>query len=191
MLMLNLATANIFVLLSNALFVVIIAIRHQFVIFEDFSPICKAGVSVTLFPLVSAHTIAMMSVDRVIYLKKPLTYHLIVTPWRMLVVIAVMWIFSIALVLPTIETLVLHEVLLDSCTDLISKVWVFKLIPADFTVATLVQFVGCGCIIFITRTHLSKKLHRTLNSSFVRNGGTPTETRRRSAVLKDYSKVQI
>ena len=188
MLMLNLAVANIFILLSNTLLTVIVTIGHRFV---DFAPICKIGIFITLFPLVSTHTIAMMSVDRVIYLKKPLTYHLIVTPWRTFIAIAVMWIFSIAVVIPIIEKLVIHEVLQDSCTDLVSKVWVIKLILADFILATLVQFVGCGCIIFITRTHLRKKLHRTLNDSFVRNGGTPTETRRRNAVLKDYSKGQL
>ena len=189
-LLLNLAVANLFILLTNTPLIVIVTIGHQFVDFGYFAPTCKATVVIMLFPLVSAHTIAMMSVDRVIYLKKPLTYHLIVTPWRMLIAIAVMWIFSIAVVLPIIETsLGLHNE--DSCTGLVSKVWVNTLILADFILATLVQFVGCGCIIFITRTHLRKKLHRTLNNSLVRNGGNPTDTRRRSAVLKDYSKDQL
>ena len=191
MLMLNLAVANIFILLSNTPLTVIVTIGRMFVAFEYFAPVCKTGIFITLFPLVSTHTIAMMSVDRVIYLKKPLTYNRIVTPWRTFATIAVMWIFSIAVAIPIIEKLVLHEVLLDSCTGLISKVWVIKLILADFILATLVQFVGCGCIIFITRTHLRKKLQRTLNDSFVRNGSTPSETRRRSAVLKDYSKGQL
>ena len=193
MLMLSLAITNLFLLLIHTPLSIITAIGHLFIDFGDLAPLCKTSVFITLFPLISTHTIAMMSVDRVIYLKKPLTYHLIVTPWRMFAAIAVMWTLCIALVLPFVSLVHRNVKIssLDACTTLFMDTWVIKFIIAQIAVATLVQFVGCGCIIFITRTHLRKKLRRALNNSIVTNGETRTQIRTRSVVLKDYSKLQM
>ena len=189
MLMLSLAVANLFILLCNTPLTVNFMTGHQYTVIEGIAAVCKTAIFTTLFALVSTHTIAMISVDRVIYLTKPLTYHLIVTPWRMFVAIAVMWIFSIALVLPIMpfKTLTPYSVSLYSCTGLLSNIWAIKLVEADVAVATLVQFVGYGCVIFITRTRLGLKFHQPLSNSFLMNGKTPTE----SAALKDYSKIHL
>ena len=62
--------------------------------------VCQTGIFVIILPWVSLHTLALISVDRFIYLKRPMKYSTIVTKWRMLVTIAVMWVFCTVLFLP-------------------------------------------------------------------------------------------
>ena len=196
MLMLNLAVANILGLLCNSPLIFLMTIGN---LYGDFDYLCITINMFFILPLVSAHTIAMMSVDRVIYLKKPLTYHLIVTPWRMFAAVVTSWISSISLVLPLLcfprEIIFQRVISVDTCAKLFMReLWFSKLQLAMTVVVTLVQFVGCGCIIWITRSHLRRKLRRALNGSITMKSGSQTPMNRtektKSAILKGHTKSQ-
>ena len=61
---------------------------------------CSIGsVNVTL-PTISLSTLAVMSVGRLLYLKKPLRYGSIVTPARVLALLVIVWVVTIFIALP-------------------------------------------------------------------------------------------
>ncbi len=62
--------------------------------------ICQTGLTLIILPWVSIHTISLMSVDRFIYLKRPLKYNVLVTPRRMLIAIAIIWTVCTVISLP-------------------------------------------------------------------------------------------
>ena len=109
MLMLSLAISNFLTCLLAMPFLLVVSLlaksnsyRDRFITddFMIFNKICQASFLYVWFQAVSIFTVAMMSLDRVIYLKKPLTYEGIVTPWRMLIAILIVWIVSIGVSLP-------------------------------------------------------------------------------------------
>lgn len=59
------------------------------VIYGKRDDVCQTGTLFTMLPLVSIYTVALLAVDRAIYLKKPLIYEQIVTPWRIFFAIVV------------------------------------------------------------------------------------------------------
>ena len=109
MVMLSLAISNFLTCLLAKPFLLVVSLlaksnscRDRFMA-DDFmmlNKICQASFLFVWFQLVSIFTVAMMSLDRVIYLKNPLTYEGIVTPWRMVIAILVVWIVSIGVSLP-------------------------------------------------------------------------------------------
>ncbi len=62
--------------------------------------VCQTGLLNTVLLAVSVHTVSLMSVDRFIYLKRPILYSSIVTPKRMTVAIALVWCICIAISIP-------------------------------------------------------------------------------------------
>ena len=143
----------------------------------------------TFLPLASAQTVSLMSLDRAIYLKKPLTYKLIVTPLRMLVALVVVWVFCIAVASPALF-FPRMEGFTPNLANCISNFrgWYSISISVVFAIATLVQFIGCGCIVYITRTYLRTRLGRVLSFT---SQSHHTRNNRRNDILKDYSKNQL
>ena len=62
--------------------------------------VCQTGVALIILPFVSVHTLCLMSIDRFIYLKRPLRYAEIVTPRRTLAAIISAWLLCIAISIP-------------------------------------------------------------------------------------------
>ena len=103
MLLFNLTIVNFSLCMLVMPFTIVFGITPELFIKEHevAHKICQgSGIFVISLLLMSTITIAMMAVDRVIYLKKPLTYSHIVTAWRMLFAIVLAWLFCIALSLP-------------------------------------------------------------------------------------------
>ena len=97
MLLLNMAIANLLLCLLHMPIPVVAGIE-RFRYDTGFNGICQAAaILMILLVLVVVYTVALMSVDRAVYLKKPLTYDNILTPQRMLGVIAILWIICIAI----------------------------------------------------------------------------------------------
>ena len=82
MLMLSLAIGNFLTCLLAMPFPLVLSLlaKSNSYSFMILNKICQASFLYVWFLLVSIFTVAMMSLDRVIYLKKPLTYEGIVTP---------------------------------------------------------------------------------------------------------------
>ena len=152
------------------------------------------------FQMLSSLTNSLMSVDRVLYLKKPLQYYLIVTPWRMFAAIVVVWVISIAISLPPlfipfltgyayeVATCTIFSHSLNDATSTFTPYWYFLLLSVQ---NLLVQFVGCVWIIYIVRKLLRRKLLRRislLRSRTLTNGDAQSNQR---SVFNDYNKSQF
>ena len=153
--------------------------------------VCQIGILSALFPFVSAYTLALMAIDRVIYLKKPLTYERIVTPRRMFFTIVAAWVFCTAVcALPFFgfgRVGLSHNY--AYCIPLMNKRYtvVYLMIMAVlFVLGILVQLFGCGCIIYITRKHIASNLRRLYGSKKERSGPNSG-----SKVNGNYNKTQI
>ena len=136
-------------------------------IYRERQSICRLGVIFIWLGSVSIYTVALMSVDRVIYLKKPLTYGRIVTPRRMFFSIVVIWVFSTVISFAPLlrfgEVGYNHN--LATCGIIVDEYGpYFLLLTALGVLAHLVKLFGFGYIIFIIRKHLLNKLRRSVGS---------------------------
>jgi hypothetical protein len=218
MLMLNLAIANFFICLLFLPFNIVLGVLVKGFNQEEFVPMDKAcGAFVLQIALIitSIYIVALMSLDRAVYLKRPLTYKDIVTPWRMFFAIVIVWIFCAALGLPPlvgfgrvgyVPSLVTCSIYNRDPSDPHNKSYpAYLILVVTFaTIGTLIQLVGCACIIYITRKHYIDRLRRVFDSVRHRehqdfNRQTRRSMRRilesqsssASIVLSNYNKSQI
>jgi hypothetical protein len=166
-----------------------------------FHGVCQASaILVILLLLVVVYTVALMSVDRAVYLKKPLMYDNIITPWRMLIAIAIVWVSCIVIsLLPLLgfgrveyNTPTFTCVLIIPPGDEVSTSHTsyFILVVVCGLLGHLVQFSGYGCIIYITRRNLMKRLRRALGGRRQRSNGRGTDEGNNGA-LRKYQKDQL
>ena len=185
MLMLTLAISNFLTCLLAMPFHLVVSLlaksnsRFMADDFMIFNKICQASFLYVWFQLVSIFTVAMMSLDRVIYLKKPLTYEGIVTPWRLLVAILVVWIVFMGVSLLGARRYRYNPVF-TICT-LGGDIVHFEIVILLFVLGTLIQLFGCGCIIYITRKHLLRNLRRALGNNI----------QTQSDIVRSYNKSQL
>ena len=198
MLMLNLAICNFLSCLLAMPFPLVASILaknnsiKENIVADDFTifnKLCDASFLYVLFQSVSILTVAMMSLDRVIYLKKPLTYEGIVTPWRMLTAILVVWIVSIGISLPPLFGVRRYHYnqMLDTCSSSGGHVPYYVLLISLIALGTLIQLFGCGCIIYITRKHLLRNLRRSLGN----NTQTQNDCETQNYILRNHKKSQL
>ena len=106
MLMLNLAITNLLLCILVMPFNIVSGIAGEYVFGENDlvrCRVCQTGVMIITLPLVSIHTLALISIDRFIYLKRPLTYSSIVTPQYMTAVIVATWVLCVVISLPPLK----------------------------------------------------------------------------------------
>ena len=199
MLLLNLATVNLLMCLLVMPFPVVLGILAKSFRVDDFpaySKVCQSSILFNLFLLLSIYTVAMLSVDRVIYLKKPLTYQHIITPRRMFVAIMIMWAsFAIISLSPLwgvgrvgynseLATCIIETGDIDiKPYHMLFPYFVFLI--ALGALGSLMQFIGCGCIIYITRQHLTARALHLMRSSSQNNGPSL------SNIFSNYKKSQL
>jgi hypothetical protein len=199
-LMLNLAIVNFFVCLfiypPTIVFSIKLSKQNFIITRRDITILtqaCQSGILLVLLPSLSVYTVALMAVDRVIYLSKPLSYERIVTPWRMFTAIVVVWVVVITISLPPlfgfgsvgIARGYICVPLIESTLDRIALLLGLSLIA----IATLVEVIGSGIIIYITRKHLLRKLRRTL--SLFRSRSSDASQARREKGLKEFKQHQL
>ena len=197
MLLLNLATVNLLMCLLVMPFPVVLGILAKSFRVDDFpaySKVCQSSILFNLFLLVSIYTVAMLSVDRVIYLKKPLTYQHIITPRRMFVAIMIMWAsFAIISLSPLWGVgRVGYNSELATCIIEAGDIKPFHMLFHYFAFlialgasGSLMQFIGCGCIIYITRQHLTARVLHLMRSNS-QDSGLP-----HSNIFSNYKKSQL
>ena len=201
MLMLNLAVSNFLIYFFVMPYNIITGFAGEYVFGGSDSSrcrVCQTGVAIVLFPIVSTHTLSLMSVDRFIYLKKPLTYHLIITPLRMLAAIIGIWVLSILLSLPPLfgfgqvrfsHTVATCVVFIDRETHIAPNYLYVILLLAEGALPFLILCVMYVWIIFITRKHLMINLRRSLATSHTSQQQHAVESR--SGILKEHSRHQL
>ena len=187
MLMLSLAICNFLTCLLAMPFNVVVSLlgyRDRFMTdgFMLLNKICQATFLFVWFQAVSIFTVAVMTLDRVLYLKKPLTYKGIVTPWRMLIAILVVWIVSIGVSLHGVNKYRYNPVFAICLVG--GGIVHSEILTSLLALGTLMQMFGCGCIIYITRKHLLRNLRRAL-------GNNTQMPNIQSDILRSYNKSQL
>ena len=102
-LMLNLSVSNIATCVLVLPFVIVSGYSTEYIFgSSDYirCRVCSFGIFNICLPLVTEYTIAIMSIERLLYLKLPLKYESVVTPRRVIVAVLLIWIFCIFLSVP-------------------------------------------------------------------------------------------
>ena len=101
--MLSLCISNLLLCLLVVPFIIITGYTREFI----FGPsdyvrckVCNVSILNISLPLISIYSLALMSVGRVVYLKKPFHYDTIVTPGRVLAILVTLWSFGFVTSLP-------------------------------------------------------------------------------------------
>ena len=174
MLLLNLTVTNLLLSLLVMPFNIYIGIRGEYVFgYSDQQrcAVCQTGIFTIILPCVSLHTLALISVDRFIYLKIPMKYDTTVTKWRVLVAIAIIWVICTVIALPPLfgfgEINFSYEV--ATCTLIfigqthISQNYNYVLLLMIFvTIPVITLFVMYVWIVCIIRSSLVRKLKRSV-----------------------------
>lgn len=198
MLMLNLAIANLLTGLFVLPFNVIVGFTGEYAFGDNDHArcwVCQTGILLTLMPTVAVHMVALMSVDRLLYLKKPLAYPHIVTPARMFVAVVVVWVVSVALsILPLagigtvlfssqVATCILFS---EGNSRFIPNIYYTIAIVLESSILVTIQFIMYIWILLITRKYLFGKLQRKTRTS----GNASSETSN-NAARKEHSRNQL
>ena len=169
MLMLNLAITNLLLCILVMPFNIVSGIAGEYVFGESDlvrCRVCQTGILIIALVGVSVHTLCFMSIDRLIYLKKPLKYAVIVTPRRMLAAIIATWVLCITICIPpfvgfgqilfsyTVATCVPHVV---GRTHIAPNYYYTLLLLAESTVPIITIFVVYIWMICIIRGNLLRK----------------------------------
>ena len=172
-LLLNLIVTNLLVALLIMPFSIVSGIIGEYA-FGDTDRIrcfvCQTGALTILLPIVSFHTMALMAVDRFIYLKRPLKYPSIITPKTTIVAMFAVWALCTALVIPpffgfgeiqfssTIATCIPH---VSESTPIAPNYYYWILITIEALVPILTLFILYWWIFYIIRSSLVRRLKRS------------------------------
>ena len=188
-LLLNFSITNLLVALLVMPFSIVSGIMGEYA-FGDTDQIrcyvCKSGVLAILLPWVSFHTLALMAVDRFIYLKKPLDYIWIVTPKRTAIAVLVIWGFCIALSIPPFfgfgeirfsSTIATCIPLIAGSTPVAQNYFYWILITVEGFVPILTLFILYTWIFCLIRKTLHRR-HRRSTSLVTKAAVISTHTRK-------------
>ena len=173
MLLLNLTVTNLLFSLLVMPFNIYVGIKGEYLFGnsdQQRCAVCQTGIFVFIFPWVSLHTLALISVDRFIYLKRPIKYDTIVTKWRVLVTIAVIWVLCTILALPPLfgfgeinfsYTVATCSPILVGKTRIASNYIYVSLLAIEVSIPIIILFVMYVWIVCIIRSSLVRKLRRS------------------------------
>ena len=152
--------------------------------------VCQTGIMAIILPWISIHTLCLMSIDRFIYLKRPLEYTQIVTPKRMLVTIISTWILCTLIALPPLFGFgeIKFSYTVATCTPLVVESthiapnhFYTLLLLVDISVPIIALFTMYIWIMCIARSSFVRRKKRvTLNGSM-----------EKGAIVKQHSKSQL
>ena len=177
MLLLNLTVTNLLFSLLVMPFNIFAGIKGEYVFGnsdQQRCAVCQTGIFVIILPWVSLHTLALISVDRFIYLKRPMKYSTIVTKWRMLVTIAAIWVLCTVLALPPLfgfgeinfaYTVATCVPILVGETHIAPNYIYVSLLLTEVSIPIIILFVMYVWIVCIIRSSLIRKLKRSLSLS--------------------------
>ena len=168
-LLLNLVVSNFLVSVTVFPFIIVTGFSGEFIFGSTDAVrcgVCWLGALNVTLPLVSLTTLALLSVDRLLYLKKPFVYNTIVTPKRMLFANVLVWIVFIGISIPpffgfgTIQ----FTYVVSSCvpfvvgnSPLAPNFYYAMLIAAVAFIPMVTLIVMYVWIVCLTRKHLLRK----------------------------------
>ena len=206
--MLNLAVTNLLVCLFILPFVIISGYSTEFIFgSSDYvrCKVCSLGIANVALPFVSIYTIALMSVGRLLYLKKPIQYHSIVTPVKIVAILAAIWTSGIIVSLPPLFGFgsVRFALVIATCAPLVvgsSHIfpnWYYCLMIALVgSFAVVVVFVMYIWIVCIARQHIIKNprrfalLHKQSATELHSLKNIPDSVKEQERIVRHANKLQ-
>ena len=197
-LMLNLTITNFLLCVLIMPFNIISGLAKEFPFGSSDSmrcKICQTGIIVIILPWVSLHTTFLLSVDRFIYLKRPLKYGVLVTPRRILLVIALVWMLCIAISLPPLFgfgeiqfsfTVAACVPLLVGETPVAPNSYYVLLMLAETFIPVVTLITMYILILWITRKNLLRRVKRSQT-----DGATERDQKENRAALQEHNKRQF
>ncbi len=168
-LLLNLMASNFLVCVTIFPFIIITGFSEEFIFGSNDASrcgVCWLGTLNITLPVVSLLTLSLLSVDRLIYVKKPFLYSKFVTSKRVLIAIVLVWLLSIIISVPpffgfgTIQ----FSYVASSCvpylvgdSPLAPNYYYAMLIVLTSSVSIVTLVVSYVWIVFLTRRHLLRK----------------------------------
>ena len=202
MLLLNLAMANLLLALLVMPFIIISGIRGEYAFGGTDKvrcSVCQVGIVNIILPWVSLHTIALMSVERFIYLKKPLRHNSIVTPKITVAAIVSVWVLCIGLAIPTLFGFgeIIFSFTVATCvpnlvgsTPVAPNYYYIIMMTSEALIPILIQFVLYMWIVCIIRSTLMKRFGRALSLA-AKSQDHIDQTRRASSATTEFRKSQV
>ena len=133
--------------------------------------VCKVGVIITILAFLSLHSVALISVDRLLFIKKPLRYHKIVTIERIVVIMVLTWCACIGISLPPLfgfGQINYIQKLFHCGLDLTSHNLYVILLVGEALVQLLALVISSLWVALIAQKHL-KQIYRTGDQQEIAN----------------------
>ena len=197
-LMLNLTITNFLLCVLVMPFNIISGLAKEFPFGSSDSmrcQICQTGIIFIILPWVSVHTTSLLSVDRFIFLKRPLKYGVLVTPRRILLVIALVWMLCIAISLPPLfgfgeiqfsYTVAVCILLLVGETPVAPNSYYVLLIVTETFIPVVTLLTMYILILWIIRKNLLRRVKRSQT-----DGATERDQKENRAALQEHNKRQF
>lgn len=196
MLLLNLAIANFLVCMIVLPLTIIFGVGGQ----QVFGPepiqtdVCQLGVFTILLPLVSTHTVTLLSIDRLIFIKKPMDYQTLVTPSKTFVAIVAAWVICITLCIPL---LIGHQVLIyapeiHACSISFRPRALAYLITvlAEQAVVIAIQCILCFWILCIARKYMKNRFLQGVANCTTQSNKLQSE-KSVEEIAREYNRGQV
>ena len=200
MLLLNLAIANLLVCVLVLPLAVVTGFGGEMLGSRQVrNKVCQTAVFLILLPLVSTHTVTLLAIDRLIYIRKPLAYKFIVSPGKMLAAIVVVWILCIGLSLPPplIGSLFYGTEIRVCMVNFTVFQYMIPMV-VETSLVVFLQCLMCVWMICITRKYLKQQFLQGMadvalfRSVFKESRQDAPQNRRNSGeVQKEYNKSQL
>ena len=173
LLLLNLAITNLLLCMIVMPMIIIPALAGEFIFgSSDYARcrVCHLTLIMSILLLMSVHNIALLSLDRFLYVKKPLQYQNIVTLKRVIAVLVLCWlVFTAFSILPVFGVgLVTFTEVLSACV----LTWAVKGLNIHYVYYWV--FVVCACltpvtILVITNTWMICIMRKSLSRGYLRS----------------------
>ena len=199
MLLLNLTITNLLLALLVMPFVIVSGLKGEYIFGKTDQErcfVCQIGILNIILPWVSVHTLALMSLDRFLYLKKPLTYTSIVTPKRTIAVIVAVWALCIVLAVPTLFGFgeISFSFVVATCvpdlvgsTPIAPNYYYIAMMTIEALIPIMTQFILYVWIVYIVRSSLTRKLKRSMDLA----SKSQNNERSKKASTTEYRRSQV
>ena len=154
--------------------------------------VCQMGIALPLFAELTIHTLALLSLDRLIFIKYPLKYHKFVTAKRVIIIVFIIWTSNI--VISTFPLFGFGDLayvnnLAPCVPDLVGEtrltnVYYSVFLVIEGIISLIILFVANIWVGFIVKKHI-KEIYRIYLSVMI------NEMKERMAKTKNWKHLQL
>ena len=162
--------------------------------------VCQMGIVLPLFVELTIHTLVLLSLDRLIFIKYPLKYHKFVTAKRVIIIVFIIWTSNIVIsTFPLFgfgDLVYVHNLAtcvpdIDGETKLTKKIYFPVLLAFGFFISLFVLFVATIWVGFIVQKHIKKRFIALKKNISINEDEFINEIKERMAKTKNMKHLQL